>query len=404
MEEVKSVGTDRKAKKRKEIKRKRRQSTKLAEIYDRILPIVGATELFARLPDWSREKIRQFRFPQPEICYGDDFTGGDERESLREAVKGAFDRCVFQTADGHEISAQDYFRVVASLGMLTQVLRWNPDHPLAGLATQTNAAVSRIYDEIANTQAWRLFADFDKALAEFTRIDTAIYWYALEFEQASSLKRVMRITLHKSPPQVRRFIRNEGPRPAFRCGASLGPDGIAWIDVPASLFGSEKPVEYPLYVQSHAIRSLHERIMYPGAMLHHWMWESFLFPAVVRNARGEYLIEFQISDYKLGYFVAEVVEESILVTTFLFLTMQGTPEAAALHKQLQLTRPDIERLELDKLPTYMCTDLQEDEELVRIFETCGCGHLFRIAKPETAVEWESGYARNIRLYLKMKIT
>ena len=162
---------------------------------------------------------------------------------------------------------------------------------------------------------------------------------------------------------------------------------------------------YPVYVQSHAIRNLHERVpIGDEGVVHDAMWHSFLSPKVTRNHKGEYLIEFRFFDYKLGYFVAEVIERSILVTTFLFLTMQGTPEAVSLFDQLRLRRPDIEQLGLDSLKNYLFTDLQKDPELASMLEACGCGHLLKLAILETEPVWKSGFARDVRKYLGMKLT
>jgi hypothetical protein len=126
-------------------------------------------------------------------------------------------------------------------------------------------------------------------------------------------------------------------------------------------------------------------------------------PKVTQNHKGEYLIEYRFFDYTLGYFVAEVVEQAILVTTFLFLTMQGTPEASALYERLRLRRPDIQQLGLDSLENFLHTDLQEDSELVSMLDACGCGHLTKLVGPETQLDWKSGYARDVRKYLGMKL-
>jgi hypothetical protein len=170
------------------------------------------------------------------------------------------------------------------------------------------------------------------------------------------------------------------------------------------LFGVTDSRRYPIYVQSHAIRNLHERVPIgnPG-LVHDAMWQSFLSPKVIQNHQGEYLIEYRFFDYKLGYFTVEVVEESILATTFLFLTMQGTPEARLLFERLRLRRPDITLNELDLLHTYIFTDIQKDKDLVSAFEACGCGHLLKMARPEFEDSWVSGYARDLREYLGMDL-
>ena len=358
------------------------------------------------LPEPSREHIRRLRFPDPEVCCGDDLNRADERENLREVVTQALDQFTFKTSDGHEISARDCFRVVFSLREAINQLRVEPpDGSLSLLAAQTRKKLGAVFDELINEQLVFLFLNMDMALTEFTRIDTAIYWYEPKYERVGPGKGLFRIILHKSPPDRIDIIHNGARRRAFRCGASFGPLGVKWVDVPASLFGINESGDFPLYVQSHAIRNLHERVpIGDDGFVHDAMWQSFSSPKVTQNHKGEYLIEYRFFEYKLGYFVAEVVEQSILVTTFLFLTMQGTPEASALYERLRLRRPDIEQLGLDSLGNYLSTDLKKDSELVRIFETCGCGHLLKMARPETQPEWVSGYARDVRKYLGMKLT
>jgi len=400
------VSADRKAKIKKQEERDRRQRAKWEETYERILPLVGAKELFQRLPEPAREGIRRLRFPDPEVCCGDDLNRANEREYVRQAVTQGFDEFTFKTSDGHEISARDCFRVVFSLReAINQLPVEPPDGSLALLAAQTRKKMAAVFNELINEQLVFLFLKMDMALNEFTRIDTAIYWYEPKYERVGLGKGLFRIILHKSPPDRIDILHKGTRRRAFRCGASFGPLGVKWVDVPASLFGINEPADYPLYVQSHAIRNLHERASIgDDGLVHDAMWQSFSSPKVTQNHKGEYLIEYRFVDYKLGYFVAEVVEQSILVTTFLFLTMQGTPEAISLFNHLRLRRPDIEQLGLDSLGNYLFTDLQKDSELVSVLEACGCGHLLKLAIPEILLDWKSGYARDVRKYLGMKLT
>ncbi len=399
------MSTDRKAKIRRQEERDRRQHAKWVEIYERILPLVGAKELFQRLPEVTRERIRRLRFPDPEVCCGDDLKREDERENVREAVTHVFDQFTFKTSDGHEISARDCFRVVFSLREAINQLRVEPpDGSLARLAAQTRKKLGAVFDELINEQLVFFFLNMDMALNEFSRIDTAIYWYESKFERVGPGKGLLRMILHKSPPDRIDILHKGARRRAFRCGASFGPLGVKWVDVPASLFGINESGIYPLYVQSHAIRNLHERMpIGDDGLVHDAMWQSFDSPKVTQNQRGEYLIEYRFLNYKLGYFVAEVVGQSILVTTFLFLTMQGTPEATLLFDRLRLRRPDIEQLGLDSLGNYLFTDLPKDTELVSMLEACGCGHLVKLSIPEVQANWQSGYARDVRKYLGMTL-
>jgi len=400
------VSADRKAKIRKQEERDRRQRAKWVETYERILPLVGAKELFHRLPEPTREGIRRLRFPDPEVCCGEDLDRADERGNVREAVTQVLDEFTFKTSDGHEISARDCFRVVFSLREAINLLPVDPsDGSLCLLAAQTRKHLGAVFDELINEQLVFLFLKMDMALTEFTRIDTAIYWYEHKYERMGLGKGFFRIILHRSAPDRIDILHKGTRRRAFRSGASFGPLGVKWVDVPASLFGIDQSGDYPLYVQSHAIRNLHRRVpIGDDCFVHDAMWQSFSSPKVTQNHKGEYLIEYRCFNYKLGYFVAEVVEQSVLVTTFLFLTMHGTPEASALYERLRLKRPDIEQLGLDSLENYLFTDLQEDSELAGIFDTCGCGHLLKLARLEAQPDWKSGYARDVRKYLGMKLT
>jgi hypothetical protein len=346
------MSADRKAKKKKEEERDRRQRAEWVETYKRIVPLLGAEVLFQRLPEATREDIRRMRFPSPDISFGDDFNRADERENVREAVTRAFDRFTFKTKDGHEISARACFRVVFSLReAINQLSLDPPNDSLSQLITESRATLTEFCSDIANRQINYMLIDIDKALANFTRIDTAIYWYRLKYERIGlGRKGLLRITLHKSLSQRIRIVRNGELRPAFRCGAPYGARGIHWIDLPASLLGVNDTRSYPLYVQSHAIRNLYERVpLGDGGYVHDAMWQSFSSPRVTRNNKGDYLLEYWLLHKKIGYFVVELTDQSFLATTFLFLTMDGTPEAGLLYKQLHLKRPDIQQLGTDRL-------------------------------------------------------
>ena len=58
---------------------------------------------------------------------------------------------------------------------------------------------------------------------------------------------------------------------------------------------------------------------------------------------------------------------------------------------------------MDNLEYFVRTDVRDDPDLRRIFEDCGCGHLFKLLKPGTKVELLEGVARNTRKYLGMPL-
>ena len=58
----------------------------------------------------------------------------------------------------------------------------------------------------------------------------------------------------------------------------------------------------------------------------------------------------------------ELYADFIFVRTFLFLTMQGTPEAKCLREKLGLSRSDIEYYKLDHFFTLSHSDLGLDPD------------------------------------------
>lgn len=81
---------------------------------------------------------------------------------------------------------------------------------------------------------------------------------------------------------------------------------------------------------------------------------------------------------RVGYLVARRLSDKIVITTILFLTMQGTPEAQRLAKELRLHGLDIEYNRLDSLSGFLNTDLSKDAKLAHVFEEVGCGDLLRL--------------------------
>ena len=87
----------------------------------------------------------------------------------------------------------------------------------------------------------------------------------------------------------------------------------------------------------------------------------------------------------------------IVLTTFLFLTMDGTPEHRLLRDRLGMDRKDIEYNRLDLAERYFCSDLRFDPVVTRRLSECGLGHLLREAPEIGPLLWP-GFAADFRKY------
>jgi hypothetical protein len=126
--------------------------------------------------------------------------------------------------------------------------------------------------------------------------------------------------------------------------------------------------ELPVLVTKHAITRLYERLPLRHYINLHRLMTLSLHEPVVHPADkpATCLVEAVLGSYKLGYFVAKILPQCVLVRTFLFLTMKGTPEYRKLSEVLGLHRNDIEYYRLDSLHTLAYSDIATDPLLARI--------------------------------------
>jgi hypothetical protein len=172
---------------------------------------------------------------------------------------------------------------------------------------------------------------------------------------------------------------------------------LAWK--PAELGVGDSGKAIPIYISDHAIARLYERIpLAPHFDVHHKILRSSLeFPRVHASSReGEFLVEAGDPGRKVGYFVVAVLPDYVYVKTFLFLTMQGTPEAKRLRIKAGLNRNDIMAFKLDNLFTLGYSDIGEDPELRSMLAECGCDHLLDLFRSENPLSWLDTYRDSLR--------
>ena len=88
------------------------------------------------------------------------------------------------------------------------------------------------------------------------------------------------------------------------------------------------------------------------------------------------LIEYRIYGTRTGYFKIDIVGNIVVVRTFLFLTNNGTPEGELLGKNTGLKMLDKKYLLIDKLSTFISSDIGTSPQLKKIFCDSGCQSLF----------------------------
>ncbi len=180
-----------------------------------------------------------------------------------------------------------------------------------------------------------------------------------------------------------RYFEIDGQRRMAHCVSwATSQHGFIEMKVSLSDIGIKNNIEdkdVKVYIQKHALRRLEERIdcFHPEG-IHISLFASFLKPELVKTTKNRMLFAFRLSNTKVGYLSAEYIDDAVLIHTFLFITNNGTPEGQKLTELTGLGKLDKKYLAIDKLSSFIKSDIGKNEKLKTIFEKAGCSCLIDI--------------------------
>ena len=192
--------------------------------------------------------------------------------------------------------------------------------------------------------------------------------------------RFINYVLHRKLREEKEIMFQNEMRKVMKISFSLSDLGVRDMLIPAKDLGIDSPfntIPLPVYIQEHALIRMSERLGKREAS--EIMLEIFFSmdkPKITPLSKGNALIEFRLSNCKVGYLKVGMAEGALLVQTFLFLTNNGTPEGEKLNHLLGMQKADKKYWEIDKLSTFLESDLEDNEELKQLFITAGCKSLF----------------------------
>jgi hypothetical protein len=169
------------------------------------------------------------------------------------------------------------------------------------------------------------------------------------------------------------------------------------------------PKHYPekidVYVQNHALHRLCERMdKIPESELHMHIFNSFGEGNKITRHFNSYYFELKLyNKYKVGYLVASLVDNKLIMKTFLLLTQEGTPEEQKLRQLTGLSRYDIQFLNLDKFSSFFDSTLYTDTKMKALFEEAGFKPILDcVSNNDWATDNKSKLADRLRKYLLTK--
>ncbi len=393
----------------KEAKRRQADDRRF-EVIERLLDLFELKSIFTPL-DWlPRSSILFVIAPRIDV----DISECSKDDPEIEEVKALFERAVAMPLrfklDGHDcvVSLDDVFRGLMNVRDLVYFLgehvpkRKEPVKPaMIERLEESQRRMAHFEKHHLNNVFRRVTRQLNRAGDLFLRIDERVVWCRVEQNPRYPDRPAFRIVVGRKRPFPVSLPVAEGRRRAYLCERSDPVDGttrrLLWNPTVIGIGDNDR--DLPVYVSEHAIRRLHERvpIVLDRSVLHRSMVEALARP-VLHRAEGvdAFLVEVGEPDRKVGYFVVELYADFVFVKTFLFLTMQGTPEAKCLRKKLGLSRRDIEYFKLDNFFTLACSDLGDDPELRRALAECGCDYLLAFSDPNRRLSWLKRYRDPLR--------
>lgn len=301
-----------------------------------------------------------------------------------------------------QLTAADFFSVGKTLYHLSGGSRL---HGSNSLPPELQSAVPKIAEFFRTNEkplAEHIFRQLDMLAADYGSFYDGLFLPVPKLVGCRLGNVAWRVTVHYAPPDRRQLAVGGESRTAYRCGGAYQSDDPVWVEWDETAVGPGRSAPLPVYVQEHAVMRAFERapIDRPHLVLD-GIFTSLRKPIIVDRRGDEVLVKYTLLPTHIGYLAATITGEAVVVRTFLFLTMQGTPEARRLHDRLGLRRTDIEYLRLDRLDTFLDSDLRLDPELTAAFDECGCGDLLRLSNLKEWLLGKRGHARELRHYLGM---
>lgn len=228
-----------------------------------------------------------------------------------------------------------------------------------------------------NMLAW-MCSDFIKDTVHFSKVeigettspfDTTIYHNDYSVELKRPKTELLSIDGHK--------------RTIYQVSAKNTDDIVDLTITPEKLGASGLMQKLPLkvFIQKHVLTRLEERL---GCLFVRWSYPfvvlAVLGKAIPAETENSFLFPFKHTTTTLGYLKGDIIGDKLVIRTFLFLTNNGTPEGKKLQKLIGLEKADKKYLGIDKLSTFILSDIKDDQQLKDLFCRAGCGDLFMLDK------------------------
>lgn len=190
------------------------------------------------------------------------------------------------------------------------------------------------------------------------------------------------ILIHAFKPEAVTLALKDGMHGTKRLGWVFSDLKWEYVKVKASALGFKTGImDIPLdvYVQTHALERLKERINITPGVMHEILFLIFMQDKIEHCwHKGACLVTYRVSGEKAGYLLVKLHTDKLVIHTFLFLTNDDTPEGDKLKNLLEIEKADKQYMHIDNLPAFNAYHIDKNERASQLFKDAGCGSLLKL--------------------------
>jgi hypothetical protein len=375
----------------------------------RYLTAMGIPDLFKAMHKedieaYYRTRIGTVRLiPEPGIKF--------QRRTLNmmRDLLSAFLKQTIIKEKGGSFTLEDH--VTAGLALAGSVSRFEDTrHESTRNAIKLLAPIVNYYTDKRKEPARQLKDMVSIIQSYFSRINGTMYYltksnYYKVRERDNKFCYSIAYELHQVKAVIRNIMIDGKPRPVYKAGWPRYSEGIIWKTISEKDLGIDGEKTMDLYIQSHAFIRLRERI----DTLDHFCLNLTLSNTLDKKEitiqpGGKALLAYYALEHKLGYFVLDILEDLVVIKTFLFITNTGCPEGDRLDSELNVGKFEKEYVGIDKLSTFVQSDLMKNEKVLSVFEKVGLGYLkdFDSSFFNSKKIQKKGYAADFLRYINFR--
>ena len=370
-----------------------------------IINIINGKEVSSTIPQTIFDKLYLNRLHSLKIIVPSQYTvpSGILNEARKILSAWTKSEKIIIVPDKLEVTFDEFYTVVLTVSINLDTFlndELSTLHPLKEKLIKFNLDLESTFSMANN----RIYNTLLTVTFYYNDLRENLYWLNHEMNPTPGLEEgITNYISFKSYKVESSSVKiNDKHRQVIRLGYTFPNFGIDWITIIPSDLNIDNPgIPLDVYIQTHALHRLSERIdCYPTGSIHYQMFMSFKFPKVFYDNNHNILIEYRYFGMKAGYFRADISEGKLVIRTFLFVTNNGTPEGQKLQNITGLQKLDKKYLAIDKLSTFMTSDIGNNEKVRKIFIAAGCQCLLDLYEKSNHISTNSSNHFDADMMLK----